>query len=97
MGGKRRRIELRDGLVVMQVAVSLVLVVAGALLVRSLSVAARVDLGYNIDRIAYLALAGEMNGLDTATAGPFFEQGRQRIRRCHRSKSLPWRVECRSR
>ena len=79
MGGKRRRVELRDGLVVMQVAVSLVLVVAGALLVRSLSVAARVDLGYNIDRIAYLALAGEMNGLDTATAGPFFEQGRQRI------------------
>jgi hypothetical protein len=64
VGGKRRRVELRDALVVMQVAVSLVLVVAGALLVRSLSVAARVDLGYDVDRIAFVALAGEMNGLD---------------------------------
>ena len=79
MGGKRRRVELRDALVVMQVAVSLVLVVAAALLVRSLSVAARVDLGYDVDRIAFVALAGEMNGLDATTAGPFFEQGRQRL------------------
>ena len=79
MGGRRRRVELRDALVVMQVAVSLVLVVAGALLVRSLSVAARVDLGYDIDRIAYLALAGEMNGLEGERAGAFFEQGRQRL------------------
>ena len=64
LGGKRRRVELRDALVVMQVAVSLVLVVAGALLVRSLSVAARVNLGYEVDRIAFFAVAGEMNGLD---------------------------------
>jgi macrolide transport system ATP-binding/permease protein len=78
MGG-RRRVELRDALVVMQLAVSLVLVVAGALLVRSLSVAARVDLGYDVDRIAYLAVAGEMNGLDGGNAGAFFEQGRQRL------------------
>jgi predicted permease len=79
MGGRRRRVELRDGLVVMQVAVSLVLVVAGALLVRSLSVATRVNLGYDGDRTAFLAVAGEMNGLAGAQAGSFFEQGRQRL------------------
>jgi predicted permease len=79
MGGKRRRVELRDALVVMQVAVSLVLVVAGALLVRSMNVAARVDLGYEVDRIAFLAVAGEMNGLEGAGAGAFFEQARQRL------------------
>jgi hypothetical protein len=79
MGGKRRRVELRDALVVMQVAVSLVLVVAGALLVRSMNVAARVDLGYEVDRIAFLAVAGEMNGLEGAGASAFFEQARQRL------------------
>ena len=79
VGGKRRRIELRDGLVVMQVAVSLVLVVAGALLVRSLSVAARVDLGYNVDRIAYLAMAGEMNGITDDRAAAFHAQALERL------------------
>jgi predicted permease len=79
LGGKRRRVELRDALVVMQVAMSLVLVVGGALLVRSLSVAARVDMGYDIDRTAFLAIAGEMNGLEGARAGTFFEQGRQQL------------------
>ena len=79
VGGKRRRVELRDGLVVMQVAVSLVLVVAGALLVRSLGVAARVNLGFDVDRVAFVAVAGEMNGIEGAQAGAFFEQGRQRL------------------
>lgn len=79
MGGKGRRVELRDALVVMQVAVSLVLVVAGALLVRSLGVAGRVNLGFDGDRVAFVAVAGEMNGLKGAEAGAFFEQGRQRL------------------
>ena len=79
LGNKRRRVELRDALVVLQVAMSLVLVVGGALLARSLSVAARVDMGYDIDRTAFLAIAGEMNGLEGARAGTFFEQGRLRL------------------
>jgi predicted permease len=79
IGGKRRRVELRDSLVVMQVAASLVLVVAGALLVRSLGVAAQVNFGYDVDRTAFLAIAGEMNDLEGERAGVFFEQGRQRL------------------
>jgi len=77
--GGRKRLELRDGLVVVQVAVSLVLVVAGALLVRSLSVASRVDLGYDVDRLAQLSMAMDMNGYDDARAGQFFDEARRRI------------------
>lgn len=76
---RRRRVELRDALVVVQMAVSLVLVVGGALLVRSLSVAARVDLGYDSDRVAHLALALEMNGYDAERGGRLLEAGRQRL------------------
>jgi predicted permease len=77
--GKRKRIELRDGLVVVQMAFSLVLVVAGALLVRSLSVAGRVQLGYDSDRTAYVALALEMSGYDGERGGRFLEAGVQRL------------------
>jgi predicted permease len=77
--GGRKKVELRDGLVVVQVAVSLVLVVAGALLVRSLSVAGRVDLGYDADRIAHMALAMEMSGYDEPQAGRFFEEAQRRL------------------
>lgn len=74
-----RRVELRDGLVVVQVAVSLVLLVSGALLVRSLGAAGRVNVGYDMDRVAYLGLAMEMNGYDAQRAGVFYETGRVRL------------------
>ena len=77
--GKRRRIELRDGLVVVQMAFSLVLVVGGALLVRSLAAAGRVQLGYDSDRTAYVALALEMSGYDGERGGRFLESGVQRL------------------
>src|SRR5687768_2568135 len=48
--GARRRFELRDALVVVQIAISLVLVVGGALMVRSLAAAGRVPLGFDGDR-----------------------------------------------
>jgi predicted permease len=76
---RRRRVELRDGLVMVQMAVSLILVVSGALLVRSLAVAGRLDLGYDSDRLASLALALEMNGYDRDRGGRFLEDGAQRL------------------
>jgi macrolide transport system ATP-binding/permease protein len=76
---RRKRFELRDMLVVVQIAVSLVLVVGGALLVRSLSAAGRVPLGYDGDRTAYLSLALEMNGYDRARGGQFLEEGVRRL------------------
>ena len=77
--GKRRHFELRDTLVVVQVAVSIVLVVAGALLVRSLAAAGRVPLGYDGDRTAYLSLALEMNGYDRVRGGQFLETSVKRL------------------
>ena len=77
--GRRGRLELRDGLVVVQMAFSLVLIVGGALLVRSLSAAGRVQLGYESDRIAYVALALEMSGYDAERGGRFLETGVQRL------------------
>ncbi|NNF27774.1 MAG: ABC transporter permease [Gemmatimonadetes bacterium] len=78
--GKGQRVGLRDLLVVVQVAVSLVLLVSGALLVRSLGEANRTDVGYDVDRVAYLGLAMEMNGYDGAASAVFYESGRLRLR-----------------
>lgn len=77
--GVRRRFELRDALVVVQIAVSLVLVVGGALMVRSLSAAGRVPLGFDGDRTAYLSLALEMVGYDRERGGRFLEEGVRRL------------------
>ena len=76
---RRKRFELRDTLVVVQIAVSLVLIVGGALLVRSLAAAGRVPLGYDGDRTAYLSLALEMNGYDRDRGGQFLEEGVRRL------------------
>jgi len=65
-GGSRRRVTLRDALVVGQLALSLVLLVSGALLARGLLVARGTDLGFDPSRIAYLSFSPQMNGYDTA-------------------------------
>jgi predicted permease len=78
-GGRPRRVELRDALVVGQVAFSLMLLVVGALMARSLTAATRVDLGYDAERVAQLAVALEMNGYDAERGGEFIEAGRQRL------------------
>ena len=77
--GRKARLELRDALVVVQMTVSVVLVVAGAMLVRSLSIASRVDLGYDSDRLAALSLALEMSGYDRDRGGRFLESARERL------------------
>ena len=76
---RRKRFELRDTLVVVQIAVSLVLVVGGALMVRSLAAAGRVPLGYDGERTAYLSLALEMSGYDGERGGQFLEEGVRRL------------------
>jgi len=81
-GGDARgpgRVELRDALVVVQVAVSVVLLVGGSLLTRSLVAAGRIDYGYDVAHTAYLGLAMEMNGYDAQEAGAFFANGKLRL------------------
>jgi macrolide transport system ATP-binding/permease protein len=77
--GRGKRWELRNVLVVAQVAVSLVLLVGGTLLVRSVGAAARVDPGYDLDRTAYFGLAMEMNGYDAEASSALFEAARLRL------------------
>jgi predicted permease len=78
--GKRGRFRLRDALVVAQMAVSLVLIVVGALFVRSLSAAATVPLGYDASRIGFLTVPLEMIGYDDARGGELLDRGAQRLR-----------------
>jgi predicted permease len=78
-GGRRRRLELRDALVVGQVAFSLLLLVVGALMARSLGAAGDVELGYDAPRTAHLALALEMNGYDAEAGGALLEAGKRRL------------------
>lgn len=61
-------------------AVSLVLIVIGALFVRSLAAAGQVSLGYDASRIGFLAVPLEMIGYDNARGGVLLEQGAQRLR-----------------
>jgi predicted permease len=78
-GGRPRRVELRDALVVSQVAFSLLLLVMGALMARSLGAAARVDLGYDAARTAYIGLSLEMNGYDVEDGSAFVAAGKSRL------------------
>ena len=67
-GPVRRRVSLRDALVVTQLALSLVLLVAGALLGRGLLKARGTDLGFDPSPIASLDFNLQMNGYDLERA-----------------------------
>jgi predicted permease len=70
----RRRWAFRDVLVVGQLAVSLVLLVAGALLVRGLVEAHSIDPGFDPERLAMLSLNLKMMGYSPEQATPFQER-----------------------
>jgi predicted permease len=67
-GSVRRRVTLRDTLVVTQLALSLVLLVAGALLARGLLVARGTNLGYDPGPVSYIDFNLQMNGYDLERA-----------------------------
>jgi predicted permease len=78
-GGRAPRVELRDALVVAQVAFSLMLLVVGALMARSLDAASRIDMGYDAARVAHLGLPLEMNGFGPEEGAALVESGKQRL------------------
>ena len=51
---RRRRLSLKNGLVVAQVAMSFVLLVATGLFIRSLDNAENIETGFSVDQVAYL-------------------------------------------
>jgi predicted permease len=75
-----RRWTLRDGLVVVQIAVTMVLLVASGLLTRSLLAAQRIGLGFEPQGIAILSTELGLIGYDDARGSRVFEQAAERIR-----------------
>ncbi|HET8644418.1 MAG TPA: FtsX-like permease family protein, partial [Vicinamibacteria bacterium] len=67
-GSVRRRVALRDVLVVTQLALSLVLLVAGALLGRGLLAARGTGLGFDPAPVAFIDFNLQMNGYDLPRA-----------------------------
>jgi predicted permease len=79
-GSDRPRLRLRHALVATQLATSLVLLIAGALLARGLLVARGTDLGFDPKPIATLAFNLKMNGYDQARAMAFTERALETLR-----------------
>jgi predicted permease len=80
-GSVRRRVTLRDALVVTQLALSLVLLVAGALLARGLLVARDTKLGYDPAPVAYIDFNLQMNGYDLERAMALRKRVLEELRR----------------
>jgi predicted permease len=73
-GARPGRFTLRDALVVGQLALSLVLLVSGALLTRGLLAARATDLGFDPAPISSLSFNLQMNGYDDARAEALVER-----------------------
>ena len=76
----RRRWSLGDGLVVLQAAITLVLLVTGGLLTRSLLEARRVDLGFRPEGLVAVSSELGLIGYDEKRADVFFERALERVR-----------------
>ena len=77
-GSTRQR--LRGALVVAQVAVSLVLLVAAGLLVRSVQRAQSVDLGFDHSQVLNLSMDVSQQGVDEARGRTFYLEVQRRVR-----------------
>ena len=75
-----RRWTLRDGLVVTQIAVTLVLLVAAGLLTRSLIAAQQLGVGFKSGGLAILSTDMNMIGYDDARAKEFYDRALERVR-----------------
>jgi macrolide transport system ATP-binding/permease protein len=75
-----RRWTLRDGLVVTQIAVTMVLLVAAGLLTRSLIAAQRVDIGFRTGGLAILSTEMSLIGYDDTRAMEFYDRAVARVR-----------------
>jgi len=75
----RATLRLRDGLVVLQVAASLVLVLGTGLIARSLTALQTADTGVDVDRIAYLTLDWTRAGIAPEASFAALEEFRARI------------------
>jgi len=78
--GRSRRFSLQSALVIGQVALSLVLLVGASLLVRSLTNAQRVELGFDPERVLAASMNVAMQGYDEASGADFQRRLLDRVR-----------------
>lgn len=76
-----RAFGLRHSLVVVQVAVSVVLLVGGLLLVRSLFAGFKTSPGFAVNGLVTATVSMDLHGYDEARAKQFFELASERVRR----------------
>lgn len=76
--GRRKAFNLKNGLVVAQVAISTVFLVAAALLGRGLLASSAIDVGFEPERVAALGFDLGMHGYDDAEAEVFWRTLRDR-------------------
>ncbi|HEY2859651.1 MAG TPA: ABC transporter permease [Terracidiphilus sp.] len=89
--GKRgRRFGMRNTLVVVQVAVSVVLLATAGLFMRSLSHAASIDIGFKPDHILISAIDPRIHGYSDAQTAEFLKQLRERVEAIHGVTSVAY-------
>jgi macrolide transport system ATP-binding/permease protein len=75
-----RRSRLKSGLIVMQVALSLALLIGGGLMVRALLQAQTINLGYDPQRAVEMSFDLRLQGYDSAQGREFQKRLLQRVR-----------------
>ncbi|MDE3215677.1 MAG: ABC transporter permease, partial [Gemmatimonadota bacterium] len=72
LSGTRGAVRFRTSLVTAQIALSMALLIAAGLFIKSLRNVSRVDLGINVEHLATFGVSPQMNGYTYARAGVFF-------------------------
>jgi predicted permease len=81
LSGGRRRFGIRNLLVMVQIAVSLVLLIVAGLFIRSLQKAQQVDLGYDVNNVLTTTPDAEfLDSKDTARQLAFYDKVLERVR-----------------
>ncbi len=72
--GARAAARFRTTLVTVQIALSMALLIAAGLFIRSLMNVSRVDLGVNVDNVITFGVSPHLNGYDIPRSHAFFER-----------------------
>jgi macrolide transport system ATP-binding/permease protein len=86
-GGRRRRAWLRSGLVTLQVALSLVLLITAGLTIRSLQHTSRLGPGFDPENALAMSVDPGLQGYDEARGETFYRQMAERVRTLPRVKT----------
>jgi putative ABC transport system permease protein len=78
-GGETGRVSFASALVVVQVALSVLLVVAAGLFLRTFKKLATLDLGFDASRVLVVAMSAERAPIDPAQRTAVFERARQAV------------------